>query len=155
VIWSLDDADEVLRCAELWVAPEVDVAGFEVMTRQSRFPPGVGLPGRVWASGQPAWIRDVVTDTNFTRAQVAAQGGAHCAFGFRIRGGDSVIGVMEFFSREIRQPDNELLEMFDAIGNQIGLFIERRRAAEELKKYADYLEGARQAQEENANRLAV
>jgi signal transduction histidine kinase/DNA-binding NarL/FixJ family response regulator len=62
--------------------------------------------------------------------------------------------VMEFFSRQIREPEPDLLEMFDAIGSQIGQFIERRRAEEDLKHYAEYLEAARQMQEQNAQRLA-
>jgi PAS domain S-box-containing protein len=39
---------------------------------------------------------------------------------------------MEFFSRDIRSPDEDLLSMLTSIGNQIGLFVERRRAQEEL-----------------------
>ena len=46
------------------------------------------------------------------------------------------------------------MEMFDSIGSQIGQFIERRRAEMELKLYADYLEAARHAQQEDARRLA-
>ena len=42
---------------------------------------------------------------------------------------------MEFFSAEIRQPDPELVPMLDAIGSQIGQFIERRRAEEELDHF--------------------
>jgi signal transduction histidine kinase len=61
---------------------------------------------------------------------------------------------MEFFRREIRQPDRDLLEMFDAIGSQIGQFIERRRAEDDLKRYAQKLEQAKQVEEEHAARLA-
>jgi len=35
---------------------------------------------------------------------------------------------MEFFSREIRQPEQELLNMMATLGSQIGQFIERKRA---------------------------
>ena len=44
----------------------------------------------------------------------------------------AVLGVMEFFSREIREPDASLLEMLGTIGALIGQFMERRRAEEEL-----------------------
>jgi C4-dicarboxylate-specific signal transduction histidine kinase len=43
------------------------------------------------------------------------------------------LGVIEFFSREIRQPDQELLNMLATIGSQIGQFIERRRAEAEAR----------------------
>ena len=70
------------------------------------------------------------------------------------RTGEEVTGVIEFFSREIRKLEPELLDMFDSIGSQIGQFMQRRRAEMELKLYADYLEAARRAQEEDARRLA-
>ena len=42
---------------------------------------------------------------------------------------------MEFFSREIREPDEELLSMLRTVGNQIGMFIDRRRAQDELDRF--------------------
>ena len=45
----------------------------------------------------------------------------------------SVLGVLEFFSREIRRPDEELLALLATVGSQIGQFIERKRAEEELR----------------------
>jgi PAS domain S-box-containing protein len=42
--------------------------------------------------------------------------------------------VVEFFSREIGQPDQELLNTLATIGSQIGQFIERKRAETELRE---------------------
>jgi PAS domain S-box-containing protein len=138
-IWRVDEKDNVLRSVEVWNAPEHPVPEFGEHTRRITFPPGVGLPGRVWSGNQTAWIPDVVHDTNFPRAPYAQKANLHGAFGFPIRIGGRVIGVMEFFSREIREPDHELLEMFDAIGSQIGQFIERRRAEEALAANSAWL----------------
>jgi C4-dicarboxylate-specific signal transduction histidine kinase len=44
-----------------------------------------------------------------------------------------VLGVIEFFSHEIRQPDQELLDMMATLGSQIGQFIERKRAEEAFR----------------------
>lgn len=132
-VWSVDPDANVLRCVEVWHVPAAAVEEFEAASRQRTFPPGVGLPGRVWVSGQPAWIEDVVKDTNFPRAPIAAKVGLHGAFGFPILLGSEVLGVLEFFSREIRQPDHDLLQMFAAIGSQIGQFTERKRAEEALQ----------------------
>jgi PAS domain S-box-containing protein len=96
------------------------------------FDRGVGLPGRVWATATPAWIPDVVADANFPRAPIAAREGLHAAFGFPVLLRGEVFGVMEFFSREIREPDEHLLPMLTTVGNQIGLYIERQRARDEL-----------------------
>jgi len=127
-VWDVDTASRELRCRVTWSRPALDSREFEESTRRLSFAPGIGLPGRVWESGEPAWIPDVVRDANFPRAPMAARCGLHAAFGFPFRLGGQVIGVAEFFSREIRQPDPGLLAMMDAMGSQIGQFIERCRA---------------------------
>jgi PAS domain S-box-containing protein len=141
----------VLVCVEVWSArgpasrtggisgtggtrSSVGIAEFEAVTRQSTFSPSVGLPGRVWASGEPAWIVDVTRDGNFPRAPVAAKAGLRAAFAFPIRLGGEIIGVLEFFSQKIREPDPELLQMFAAVGSQIGQFVERKRDEAALRE---------------------
>jgi len=66
---------------------------------------------------------------------VAHREGLHAAFGLPIVIQGSVTGVMEFFSHEIREPDEELLRMLSTVGAQIGQFIERKRAEEELDRF--------------------
>ncbi|HEX2309383.1 MAG TPA: response regulator, partial [Vicinamibacterales bacterium] len=57
------------------------------------------------------------------------------AFGMPILRGQDVLGVMEFFSREIRQPVPELLATLGTIGAQIGVYVDRKRASEELDRF--------------------
>ena len=134
-LWLVDAPSGVLRCATVWSMSGVDVAVFEGQTRATVFAPGVGLPGRVWATGRPAFIPDVLQDSNFPRAAAAAQAGLHGAFGFPIVLGARILGVMEFFSGAIRQPDPHMIAMLDTIGSQIGQFMERRRAEEQLDRF--------------------
>ncbi len=134
-LWQVDPEANVLRCVAVWPASGGRFAEFEALSRKTTFTSGIGLPGRVWASGRPAFIADVPHDSNFPRGSVAAREGLHAAFGFPILLGSSVLGVMEFFSREIREPDDQLLEMLETIGSQIGQFIERRRAEEQLDRF--------------------
>src|SRR5262249_59880531 len=69
------------------------------------------------------------------RAPVAAAEGLHSAFAFPIRSGNETTGVIEFFSRRIRRPDPQLLAMMDALGSQIGQYLERRRAEDERDRF--------------------
>ena len=133
--WTIERGANVLRCTETWSPPGVQFPAFDEISRGSTFERGVGLPGRVWASGDPSWIPDVTKDSNFPRAPIAAREGLHAAFGFPVRLRGEVQSVLEFFSREIRQPDDELLSMLNAVGNQIGMFIDRRRAQDELDRF--------------------
>jgi PAS domain S-box-containing protein len=134
-LWTIEPHADLLRCLEIWRATQVNAPGFEAATRQSAFARGVGMPGRVWESGQPAWIPDVAADANFPRAMIAAREGLRASLGFPITAGDHCVGVMEFFSSEIRQPDQGLLEMLGALGSQIGQFVERKNAEQELHRY--------------------
>ena len=132
-VWTVDPAGAAIRCLETWHPPSVSLPEFDAVSRATAFSLGIGLPGRVWQSGRPAWIEDVVRDTNFPRAPIAAREGLHGAFGFPIVLGGSVLGILEFFSREIREPDQNLLELLATIGSQIGQFVERKRAEGELR----------------------
>src|SRR5712672_2065394 len=146
-LWRVDRQAEALRCVELWHKASIEVPEFERVSREFIFVPGLGLPGRVWSSLEPEYIPDVVPDENFPRGSIAEREGPHSAFGFPILLGGEVLGVIEFFSREIRQPDQELLNMLAAIGSQIGQFVERKRAEEAFRKA--------QMQLAHANRVAT
>jgi PAS domain S-box-containing protein len=133
-IWQVDSNGELLNCVDTWEAPGVDVEDFKALSKRISFAPGVGLPGRVWASGEPAWIVDVTQDANFPRADAAAQAGLQGAFGFPIQTARGILGVIEFFAGETRQPDPDLLKMTAVSGSQIGQFLERARAEEEVRR---------------------
>jgi signal transduction histidine kinase/HPt (histidine-containing phosphotransfer) domain-containing protein len=143
--WTVDASARVLRCAEIWVAPRWKLDAFVEASRRATFPRGVGLPGRVWKDGTAAWISDVVTDENFPRAAAAATAGVHGAFAFPIASRSGCLGVMEFFSPEFRSPDEDVLEMFAALGGQVGQFIERKQAEAELERAKAAAEAATQA----------
>jgi PAS domain S-box-containing protein len=153
-LWRVDESADVLRCMDLWHPPNLNFPAFVKATRESSFARGVGLPGRVWDTCQPVWLPELHEGANFPRGSCALAEGLHSAFSFPIRLGEHVAGVIEFFTRQPRKLEPDLMEMFDSIGSQIGQFIERRRAEMELKLYADYLEAARHAQQEDARRLA-
>ncbi len=147
-IWKLDQAANVLRCVATWHGARLEARLFITDTQSRVFTPGNGLPGRIWMTGEPSWIRDVVVDVNFPRAPLALQANLHGAFGFPIRAGSEFWGVMEYYSRNIEEPDEALLSMFGAVGNQIGQFIVRKRAEAELHLAKEAAESANRAKSE-------
>ncbi|MCE9581009.1 MAG: sensor domain-containing diguanylate cyclase [Planctomycetes bacterium] len=132
VLWRVDAASHELRFVDFWSRPGVKTAEFEAECRARMFGIGEGLPGRVLRDARPAWITDVQADPNFPRAPIAMEPGLRAAFAFPVRLGNHVFGVMEFFSRESREPDEELLSVMEGIGSQVGQYDVRRRAEAEL-----------------------
>ncbi|HVB34543.1 MAG TPA: response regulator [Patescibacteria group bacterium] len=153
--WQVAPNRRELHCSAIWQAQSIPTAEFGTLTRHPVLGPGSGLPGRVWSEDQAIWLKDVLAEPNFPRALAADESGVHGAFAFPIRREGEVTGVMEFFGKEISQPDDGLLFMFRALGSQIGQFVERRDAEQQLRDYATSLEEARREQEEVARRLTL
>jgi PAS domain S-box-containing protein len=138
-LWVVDAAGGHLRPGNVWSRPAFDAAEFTEMTHSMSFPWGRGLPGRVWASGRPAWIADLQADDNFPRAPWAARVGLHSACAAPIRSHASVWGVLAFLSRELRRPDERLLDVLADIGSQLGQFLEREATQEALRRSEEQL----------------
>jgi two-component system CheB/CheR fusion protein len=132
-LWAVDAERDVLRCVQGWCDPTLNTSEFDEAGRTTTFGPGVGLPGRVWAGGTAAWVSDVSADDNFPRRQAAVRAGLHAALAFPVAAGGRVLGVIEFFSRDVRPPDGRLLDMMLVIGRQVGQSVARRRAEEGLR----------------------
>src|SRR6185436_5988022 len=57
--WVPNQNGTALDCGSAWFSPEATLENFTALSRNITFLPGVGLPGRVWKSQQPAWVQDV------------------------------------------------------------------------------------------------
>src|SRR6188508_1874399 len=134
-LWQVNRARNTLHCVGTWGVPGLPLEDFIAATRACTFERGVGLPGRVWKDREPVWVRDVTRDANFPRARIAEGAGLHSAFALPILQGRRVGGVMEFFSRDMFEPPPQLLDMMTTVCNQIGLYVERKWAGEDLDRF--------------------
>ncbi len=137
--WSIEEVGEqggatLLCCLDTWQVESISIAEFQATSKQMTFAPGIGLPGRIWASGTPQWIADVVQDNQFLQATIAQKADLHAAFGFPVTSDREILGVITLFNQETHPLDKDLLKMMTAIGSHIGEFIERKRAQEALER---------------------
>src|ERR1700687_6186796 len=142
--WRWDKRERLLRCSDTWSIDSSEVRKFVVLSKQQGFAPTpAGLIRRVWSTGEPVWIADVSGDPSFLRGSIAAKAGLHGAFAFPIRIGDELCGVLEFFIRNVCQPDAALRRVAQSIGLQIGQFIARTAAQKQIRQLAhfDFLTG--------------
>ncbi|HET8666765.1 MAG TPA: PAS domain S-box protein, partial [Terriglobales bacterium] len=133
VLWNQPEGALSLHCHSVY-APDQGFEEFVRSTQAQSFAPGIGLPGRVWKSGEAAWISDLAQDTNFPRSDAALQERLQSAFAFPLKTAAGVAGVVEFLTCELRPPDRELLDMMSDLGSHIGQFIERTHAQTELRQ---------------------
>jgi PAS domain S-box-containing protein len=146
-LWRYDEEDGVLRCASNWHRESEKLEKFAAFSRSIQFQKGEGLPGRVWESTKPTWVQDVTVDDNFPRRPTATEAGLRGAFGFPLFAGRTMNGMIELFSESVVEPDPDFLKLVEALGSQIGLFIERRRIEQELQSQKENAEAASAAKD--------
>ncbi|MEX0912763.1 MAG: ATP-binding protein, partial [Gemmatimonadota bacterium] len=150
------EEEGTLRLHESWChhAPAEVLERFRTLTESERFSAGVGLPGRVLATGAPAWIPDVSRDSRSPRAEAAREVGLRSAIAFPVRVGAEVVAVIEFFSRTLIEPDRELIETLETVGVQLGRVVERHEAAQAVERARAEAEAADQAKTEFIARMS-
>jgi PAS domain S-box-containing protein len=126
ILWEVDTTADVLRCAAIWHnIPDIEVTEFEQSSRRIAFARYEGLPGRAWGTEEIVWVPP---DVRFSRSLTGQQHGPCGALALPLRSDGNVLGVLEFFGPDLRQPDGELVSLLTDLGSQIAQFIERRHA---------------------------
>jgi PAS domain S-box-containing protein len=124
---QVDEAAGALRMGAFWSVPDAAIQGFLAASQTYTYGPGEGMSGKVWQSGQPLWIADITKDARALTAIFKAESGVRGACTFPVKFDGKVLGVLAFNSHEIREPDAPLLAAMQAIGSQVGGFLQRRR----------------------------
>ncbi len=132
-IWLESETAGALRCQQTWYSPSERLKKFADVCRSTHLSIKEGLPGRVWASKEATWIQDVTRDPNFPRGAAASEVDLHGAFAFPLCAKGSVNGIIELLSHKPAQPDEDLVQLTEVLGIEIGLFLERDKAERKLQ----------------------
>ncbi len=145
-VYSVEDEPDVLVPTSRWYCREANrYARFRYVTNRTRFAKGQGLVGKVFASGQAAWIPNIDTEAGFVRAECCREVGLTAALAFPIKSGNTVHAVLEFFFEKAPNLDQEFLDLMTSVGTQLGESHERLRAREELRIAKQVEQGLREA----------
>lgn len=134
--WALaSEAPAALTSTNIWHLDDPKrFAPFREISAAAIYQPGVGLPGRVLASGEPAWTRP--RDFNLPRARIAEGLGLETGFALPVLVGREVAGVLEFHTTELVEPDQALIDVLNNIGTLLGRVTERARHLRALEDLA-------------------
>jgi PAS domain S-box-containing protein len=146
-IWLTSENGRKIKCAATWRAEADGLVTFDEATRNTTLSGSQGLPGRALMARKPIWVEDVLEDPTFVRVEPARIADLHGAFAFPLSGESGPIGVLELFSHQVLNPDEDLLKLVEALGSQIGLFIHRRRIQKELQRQKEAAEAANAAKD--------
>lgn len=141
-LWQVPEQGETLELVGTWEATPGLADALWRASEQISFVPGVGLPGRTWASGELTWISDLAHDPNFPRRDAAAEGGLNAGLAVPAPAGDpeAVLAVMEFFTDSFTEPDLDLRDLLTGFGDQLAQFVRRGRAERDQRRLAAIVE---------------
>ncbi|MDP8972761.1 MAG: GAF domain-containing protein, partial [Actinomycetota bacterium] len=126
-----EDSTRELLSTDIWYVDNPEqFSAFRDVTEDTHFVPEVGLPGLVLDSGKPVWISDMSNEPDLPRFEQAVVAGVKAGFAFPVLVQSEVVAVVEFFTTEVLEPDEQLLETLLRVGAQLGRVIERERARE-------------------------
>lgn len=133
--WIPSASGTVLEYSEGWDANDPALEQFRHQSQQLTFARGVGLPGRIWSSGQPEWIEDITQakTSTFGRSPLATASGLKASFGVPILARSQVLAVLVFFKRTQAVKEPHLVELVNAVATQLSWHIQRKQAEEALR----------------------
>ena len=133
--WIPDSDGQILKCATGKYASDLSFSEFRQTSLKLTFAPGVGLPGRIFLSQEPEWIKDVsqVQEDIFLRFKSAEDVGLKAAFGLPILADEQVLAVVIFYCDKSLECQPRLLELFSAVATQLGSLIKRKQAESALR----------------------
>ena len=139
--WIIDQDTNRFRCLGSWSVDDDAIRGFVDASARRTISPierGKGLLQRTFETHNPIWIADLAQDDGFRRRDLATRAGLRAAFAFPLLIANDVLGAIEFFHREVRQPDEALVRTVHSIGSQIGQYVVRTNAEASLRYVATH-----------------
>src|SRR3990167_3332934 len=130
--WCPSPDGKYLECRLTWHDSSENLEEFSKKSKEFTFPPGIGIPGRVWSSKKPEWRKDATIDGDFPRAYIVKESGLRAAMGIPVIAKDKVIAVLGFFVRIQRNEDEHLIGLVSSVATQLGVAIERKQAEKAL-----------------------
>jgi PAS domain S-box-containing protein len=139
IAWVIEEDNLVQKA--IWGENPIEAKNYNsILGSNLRFTKGVGLPGRVWESSAPCWIENLGEDEDLPRKEGLLKLGWQTGFAVPIKDGEKVIAVIECFNKNTLTAKNDLLQVLESVGAQVGNFLERKKAEENLKIAYDELE---------------
>jgi diguanylate cyclase (GGDEF)-like protein len=134
--WHLEPGTGLLKRQHSWGLDMPGIHEFDAAYSGQAIKPdpgGRGLMRGAFTSGRPVWISDLAQDSSFHRQALARKAGFKAAFALPLCRRGEALGVLEFFHRDVREPDDVLVDIAESIGSEIAQYIVRTKAEDALR----------------------
>ncbi|MEC4982646.1 MAG: PAS domain S-box protein [Oscillatoria sp. PMC 1068.18] len=141
--WSINYRENNLQLSAFWYGDHPKLKQFRQKSKQFSFRKNEGIPGRVWATQKPEWTNDVssCSETEFLRVDLAKEVGLKGALGIPIIAKGKIVTILVFFSCQVLQEDEKIVQLVTSVANQLGLAIATKQAESALRQSEQYLRG--------------
>jgi len=141
-VWIPNNNGSRIECSSIWYGrPEIQklLTKFHSYSQGIKLPPSIDLPGRIWMSQQPQWEKDIssLPETLYLRSRKATEVGLKTALGFPVIVNNTVVTVIIFYIREIREYDRKIIELISTFSN-LGTLISNISTPTRLLDNQDY-----------------
>ncbi len=132
--WLPNTQETMLTYSSIWYGNSDVGESFYQESCQLTFASGVGLPGRVWETGEPEWHSNVSSLPNdvFSRTTLVEQAGFKAVVGIPILDRDQVLAVLVFFIDRFCETDLALVSLIAAIAAHLGTVMHLKRTETNL-----------------------
>src|SRR5262249_25090691 len=129
--WVPTDDGAALRLIEAWCRHE-SLSAYIAAGRTMTLPPGVGLPGKAWATRGPVWLSDATAVGVLTRDEPTQRVRLRAAVVVPVFAGADVVALLAFYATERRERDDDSVAFIAAAALELGELIRRRRTEQLL-----------------------
>ena len=130
--WTINEKNASLTLIGSWSVPGVEATAFYKASRDLKVARGMDIPGKTWETKKPVFVKNIDKIIDTQRREAALEAKLISGLGIPILVSNECKGLIELFSCKPRYFEEQLLIMMEALGIEIGAFIERKSIENKL-----------------------
>jgi PAS domain S-box-containing protein len=155
--WLPTEDKQEIKLFVSWHRDDPGFAEFIRLSRTHSFPRNVGMPGRVWDQKRAEWTSDLAgQDPEFSPlVKHAIPAVIKAALGVPLLHGNYVVGVLLFYTREMKAEDQSLVQVISRVATQLGFALRHKLTEEDLRNHEGMLQRSRDELERRVSERTV
>ena len=135
--WLPSEDKQRIRLFVTWQLDDLAIHEFMRICQEEAVSPNIGIVGRVWARHTPEWTSDLAAQgvDLFPLARHAVQAGVKAALGVPMLHEDEVVGVLLFYTRNLKREDEDLIQAVSRVAVQLGFALRHRLIQDDLRAH--------------------